>query len=191
MIDTLRVIYRNGIWFFSGLLLSNIVSGNPLDMVMENVKNKFPGIDHISIERWAELSKNQLDDWLIIDVRKTEEYQKSHIAGAILVSPDASVEKVNTVIAQYFSSKKKKPSNILFYCSVGYRSSALIVRLQKSMSSPRDLRLYNLEGGIFSWANNGLPVSIKDEQGNNIHIEGGSPADVIHPYNWLWGRLLD
>lgn len=191
MIDTLRVIYRNGIWFFSGLLLSNIVSGNPLDMVMDNVKNKFPGIDHISIERWAELSKNQLDDWLIIDVRKTEEYQKSHIAGAILVSPDASVEKINTVITQYFSSKKKKPSNILFYCSVGYRSSALIVRLQKSMSSPRDLRLYNLEGGIFSWANNGLPVSKKDEQGNNIHIEGGSPADVIHPYNWLWGRLLD
>ena len=191
MIDTLRMIYRNGIWFLSGMLLSNIVCSNPLDVIIDNVRDKYPKVDHIPIERWSELSKIELNDWLIVDVRQTEEYQKSHIADAILVSPDISVEEFNNVITQYFSSKKKKPGNILFYCSVGYRSSALINRLQKSIRSFQDLDLYNLEGGIFSWANNGFLVSIKDEQGNNIPIEGGSPADVIHPYNWLWGRLLD
>ena len=57
------------------------------------------------------------------------------------------------------------------------------------MTGPRDAagdeaagfeHVYNLEGGIFQWANEGRAL-----------YRAGEPAEKVHPYNRTWGRLLD
>ena len=42
-------------------------------------------------------------------------------------------------------------------------------------------RVYNLEGGIFEWANRGHPVY--DVRGNRTR--------GVHPYDRIWGRMLN
>ena len=39
--------------------------------------------------------------------------------------------------------------------------------------------VYNLEGSIFAWANEGRPV-----------YRGKERVQVVHPYDKIWGRLL-
>ena len=65
---------------------------------------------------------------------------------------------------------------IVTYCSVGYRSSAVAERLEEQGYT----RVWNLEGSIFEWANQGLPV-----------VRDGEEVSQVHPYNRRWGRLLD
>jgi len=76
---------------------------------------------------------------------------------------------------------------VVCYCSVGYRSSYLAQQLQCELDKPVYLEkkskvmVYNLEGSIFKWANEG-----KDLEGNK-----GFKTVVVHPYNVIWGKLLN
>lgn len=45
----------------------------------------------------------------------------------------------------------------------------------------KELYIYNLEGGLFQWANEGREVV--DNQGGAIRM--------VHPYNSFWGKLLN
>ena len=69
-----------------------------------------------------------------------------------------------------------KDKSIVTYCSVGYRSAAFAKRL--SQAGYRNGT--NLEGSIFRWANENRPL-----------VRDGGPTDKVHPYNRLWGLLLD
>ncbi len=40
--------------------------------------------------------------------------------------------------------------------------------------------MQNLKGSIFQWANEGRPV-----------VRDGEPVREVHPYDAVWGRLLD
>ncbi|MFQ5964533.1 MAG: hypothetical protein ACE5KZ_09635 [Candidatus Scalinduaceae bacterium] len=40
-------------------------------------------------------------------------------------------------------------------------------------------RVYNLEGSIFKWANEGKPL-----------IQGHTTVQKVYPYNAYWGKLL-
>lgn len=70
---------------------------------------------------------------------------------------------------------------------MGYRSSALAQELLSEMRKPAyeeiksKIRIYNLEGSIFKWANEG-----KDLEDNR-----GRKTTVAHPYSSLWGNLLN
>ena len=64
---------------------------------------------------------------------------------------------------------------VVLYCSVGYRSSEMAGYLQKRGFD----KVYNLEGSIFAWANEGRPV-----------YRGGERVHEVHPYDRVWGRLL-
>ena len=64
---------------------------------------------------------------------------------------------------------------IVLYCSVGHRSSDLAQFLMKKGYT----EIYNLEGSIFAWANEGRPV-----------YRGKEQVQVVHPYDKTWGRLL-
>lgn len=44
-----------------------------------------------------------------------------------------------------------------------------------------DVQVYNLEGSIFKWANEGRPLV--DPTGNT--------AKLCHPYSAVWGKLLN
>ena len=59
---------------------------------------------------------------------------------------------------------------------MGYRSARIADRLETA--GFRDVR--NLTGSIFQWANEGRPV-----------VRDGEPVREVHPYDAVWGRLLD
>ena len=65
---------------------------------------------------------------------------------------------------------------IVVYCSVGYRSSQLAEKLRaRSIEN-----VFNLEGSLFQWANEGRSLYRGDER---VH--------EAHPYDEEWGQLLD
>ncbi len=108
-------------------------------------------------------------DWLVIDARELEEYEVSHLNNALFVGyENFSPEKLG---------EWPKESNIVLYCSVGYRSERVGEMLLKAGFE----NVYNLRGGIFEWINTGYPVV--DEAGNLVKI--------IHPYNEIWGKWVN
>ncbi len=105
---------------------------------------------------------------VLLDVREEQEYRVSHLPDAIRVAPGGD----NSALPEHVG----KDTPIVAYCSVGYRSSALVERLRRA--GYRDVR--NLEGSIFEWANKGYPL-----------YRNGEEVREVHPYNERWGRLLD
>ena len=111
---------------------------------------------------------------VLFDTRKSDEYKMSHLRSAIRLDPDMDA-------AQFFKEYGAQIDNkeVVFYCSVGYRSSIFIERLQKQIAPTDTLSLTNLQGGIFRWYNEKNPVV--DHQGE---------TDAIHPYDNFWGKLI-
>ena len=133
------------------------------------VRSRFPEV--------AQLSTGELAAWLgdpkrpppiLLDVRTEKEFAVSHLRGAMRVEPSA---KADEVLARLPAGRP-----VVAYCSVGYRSSALAERLKKAGVGA----IYNLEGSIFQWANEGRPLEAD-----------GHPADKVHPYNAKFGKMLD
>lgn len=139
------------------------------DAMLTLVRTRFPKV--------AQLSTAELDAWLqdpkrakpqVLDAREPAEFAVSHLAGAIRVSPDATAKEILA------SVDAGRP--IVVYCSVGYRSSRLAARLLEA--GRKDVS--NLEGSIFTWANEGRPL-----------VAGaGKATRLVHPFDRVYGRLL-
>ncbi len=127
------------------------------------IEKKFPDIERITIN---DLKTRDLNDIILVDVRKKKEFLVSHIPGAVNLTDPFD-------IAELASGSKK---DIVVYCSVGYRSAAVVNEL-KNLGIKNAV---NLEGSIFAWANAGLPLV----------NQTGSTREV-HPYDEYWGQLLD
>ena len=148
---------------------------------LKMIRAKFPEV--------AQLSTDSLQAWLdepgqaeeelsrsgqapsnrpvLLDVREQEEYEVSHLKGALrAASEKEALEALEGVLPD-------RP--VVLYCSVGYRSSEMAGFLQKRGFD----KVYNLEGSIFAWANEGKPV-----------YRGGERVQVVHPYDRVWGKLL-
>ncbi len=107
-------------------------------------------------------------DYVILDTREKEEYDISHIEGAIWVGyDDFDLARVAGI------SKNKK---VLTYCSVGYRSERIGEQLQKAGYQD----VYNLYGSIFSWINSGYPLVNKNKE----------PVKKVHGFNQRWGKWV-
>ena len=139
--------------------------------VLKNaIRLKYPGVRRITTEQLAAwLADPRRAQPVLLDVRTPAEWNVSHLAGARRVDPGASGEAAGAGI----------PHNapIVTYCAVGYRSSEFARRLQAAGFG----NVYNLEGSIFEWANQGRPL---------VDAEG-QRAERVHPYNGWWGRLLN
>jgi len=116
------------------------------------------------IETAALAERMQRPGLLLLDVRTEDEFATSHLRGAVRVDPD----RPNL-------DALPDADEAVVYCSVGWRSAAVGEQLEA-----RGVRVRNLAGGIFAWANEGRPV----------YREGRRVNDV-HPYDATWGRLLD
>jgi rhodanese-related sulfurtransferase len=149
------------------IILSSCNQQAPLswDQITAEIKHKFNTVNHITVEEFFNNPGNY-EDSLVIDVRDQAEYEVSHIPGAIHM-PHA--ENIAALAIE-------KDKNIIVYCSVGYRSAIVAQQLQKLGFN----NVTNLEGSIFSWANQGLPMN------NQIGI-----TKEVHPYNQHWGQLLE
>ena len=105
---------------------------------------------------------------LLIDVRTRQEYEVSHLPGAVWAETP-----------QQIASALREASNgqtVVLYCSVGVRSSKAAATLMRSGRA----NVFNLQGSIFQWANEGRPLVANDHA---VH--------VVHPYNERWGVLLN
>lgn len=110
------------------------------------------------------------DTILILDTRKKEEFDISHIKDAIWVGykafePDSILRKIPA-----------KDTPIMVYCSIGVRSEDIGERLQKAGYT----NIKNLYGGIFEWKN----------QGNAVYNNEQMETDSVHTFNKQWGKLL-
>jgi rhodanese-related sulfurtransferase len=88
---------------------------------------------------------DQRKDLYLLDVRTLGEYQQVRLGGARLIPIDQLVKRLVEV-------PKDRP--VLVYCAVGSRSAQVVNYLARR-GYPE---LYNLKGGIYSWAQKGYPV---------------------------------
>lgn len=143
------------------------VSAQTRDSIREVIRKKFPDVRQLSTADLAAwLADTNRPAPFLVDAREPEEFQVSHLRGA------RNLTAVKAVKAAVQSGAPP----VVVYCSVGYRSSALVEKLQKAGLT----NVFNLEGSIFAWANEGRPV----QRGTNVVQE-------VHPYSAKWGALLD
>jgi len=132
------------------------------------IADRFPETPSITTTELSKMLTEPSPPLLLIDARTPEEYDVSHLRGALnLESADAAA----AWIAQQDGS-----AIVVAYCSVGYRSAALVTELRGRGIT----QAVNLEGSIFAWANEGRPV-----------YQGDSQVDTVHPFDASWGALLD
>ncbi len=132
------------------------------------IKFKFKSVKAIKISEFARwLDEEGLRKPLIIDARSGEEYAVSHIKSAQHID----VDNLNLVELREVTLD----TPIVVYCSVGYRSAIV----SQKLSSAGYQNVFNLNGGIFQWANQGYPIFQNQHQ-----------VEIVHPYNSIWGKLL-
>ena len=139
--------------------------------VHQALSKKFDEVSHLSAEQLESLPSEQV---LILDVREAEEYAVSHLDNALRVDPGIS----NRQFMQQFESDLQNKI-VIFYCSVGYRSSDLAEDLQEGLVQNGAKAVYNLEEGIFGWHNADMPL-----------VNDTGKTSRIHPYDDHWGRLI-
>jgi phage shock protein E len=85
------------------------------------------------------------DGLYLLDVRTPGEYRQARLEGARLIPIDQLVNRLPEL-------PKDRP--ILVYCAVGSRSAQVVNYLARQ-GYPE---VYNLYGGIYSWAQKGFPI---------------------------------
>jgi rhodanese-related sulfurtransferase len=133
----------------------------------QQIRSRFPDVHQLSTAGLAkDLESSQSGPPVLIDSRSEIEYAVSHLRGAQRAETVSEVEAIT----------EQRDTFIVVYCSVGYRSS----RLAEDLMNAGFTNVFNLEGSIFKWANEGRPV-----------YRDGQPVAEVHPYDDDWGRLLD
>jgi rhodanese-related sulfurtransferase len=135
----------------------------------QEIQDRFPSVRGISTaELAAWLEGPNLSRPLVLDVRAWEEFSVSHLPGAVH-APTAA--KAIEVVSAHTNAIPA-----VVYCSLGYRSAELVDQLQALGFT----NLFNLEGSIFRWANEGRPL-----------FRGTTLVKGVHPFDEEWGRYLD
>jgi len=118
----------------------------------------------------AQKAYNQIDSVIFLDARKREEFETSHIPGALWIGYGEELD-----LSRVEDLPRDTP--IVIYCSVGYRSDKVGHMLAEKRGFKR---VENLYGSIFEWANQGLPLENSQ----------GEPTHRLHTYNKQWSRWV-
>lgn len=142
-----------------------------LENVREEVKATFPSVKQLSTSALAVRLANR-DSLVLLDVREPQEYAVSHLPGAVRVDP----KPVETSIAPANDLTGK---TVVFYCSVGVRSSRLAQKLQPELLRKGTASVFNLDGGIFAWHDEARPLA-----------NSNGATDFVHPFDQKYRKLL-
>lgn len=158
------------------MCLAVTACGDEIDMesIKKKTKKQFPDLIHVEPEK-VQTWLNEKEKVILLDVREKAEFQVSHLQGAKNVSPDAGADGV----LKSLLADKPADVKVVLYCSVGVRSANMAKRLADAGVK----EIYNMNGSIFQWANEGRPV-FQGEKDNEKKV------DKVHPYNRKWGKLL-
>lgn len=141
-----------------------------LKSIMQFVRLRFSTVRPLSTSTLAQwLEKTDCSNRsLLLDARDIDEFNVSHLTNAQHIDPNAPNW---SMVSDY-----PKDTSIVVYCSVGYRSAQLAQQLQEQGFS----NVWNLEGSIFQWANEGRSLYNLEEK----------LTTEVHPYNAQWEKLL-
>ncbi|WP_231717744.1 rhodanese-like domain-containing protein [Nonlabens sp. YIK11] len=148
------------VMFFMGVAVGEAQS---IDDVLKKYNTQ--SVPYISVQ---ELKMNY-QDYIILDTRKLEEFEVSHLPNAIWAG-----ESLKDWKGLAKTANKNKP--IVVYCTVGVRSENYGEKLQEAGFS--DVK--NLYGSIFAWKDAGYEVV--DQQ--------GKPTEDVHTYSKAWAKYL-
>ena len=156
----------------AGLALLFAVAGcapDALDWgtVERMIAAEFPAVPGLTTRALAARLAADPAGVVLLDARAAGEFAVSHLPGAHHVGSDAAAASRLAAAAP--------GATVVAYCSVGYRSAALVARLRGLGHA----NAVNLEGSIFRWAAEGRPV-----------YRGGARVAQVHPYDDAWGALL-
>ena len=115
--------------------------------LLSNSFNKYESISPL-----IAVTKMNGENTVVIDVRDTHEFIKSHIEGAVNV-PLGKIEE------QLASLEKYKKQTLIVTCQTGARSVAACKTLTKAGFE----RVFNMVGGMQSWEDNKLPIKISSK----------------------------
>lgn len=145
-----------------------------LDEVEKKVTADYPSVQHVLPDSLPAAEAGG-GDVLLIDVREEAEFAVSHLPGAIRVDPGMAPEEFMAAFGNKVTGKQ-----VLFYCSVGVRSSDMAQRVGAQLAAAGAKGVANLSGGIFRWHNE-----------NRVLMSNAGRTDLVHPYNRKWGALID
>ncbi len=132
------------------------------------IRRYFPEVPALTpAELAARLADAEQQPPVLLDARSLEEQAVSMLPAAHAVDPESKAEDV----LQRFPPDR----DLVVYCAAGYRAA----RLARRLIAAGRRRVFNLDGGIFAWANAGLPLE-KD----------GQPAAHVHAVHPVFSRLL-
>lgn len=139
----------------------------------QEIARKFSSIPHIP----PHPDEIDLKDPAVVlfDVREASEHEVAHIPGSIRVSPGISGRQFAQRYGDLIKGKR-----VVFYCAVGYRSSALAARVAHQIKATGATGVANLRGGIFALHND-----------NRALVDAHGPTPYVHPYNAWWSRYLE
>lgn len=144
-----------------------------LEEMARRVETEFPNVAHLRVGELAARSGAVERLWLF-DVRESDEFDVSHLNGAARMAPN-----IGSAAALRQIGVRAEGAVVVFYCSVGQRSSRLAARTQRGLEALGARVVLNLRGGIFAWHNDARPL-----------VDRFGPTPYVHPYNETWRRLL-
>lgn len=144
-----------------------------LDSVQSQVRRDYRDVGHLSSGALADMVRGE-ENVLLFDVREPEEFAVSHIPGAHRVDPGMS----RTAFLQRYGDKVAGRV-VVFYCSVGVRSSQMAQAVQAGLEKKGAKNVFNLDGGVFGWHNE--KRKLENEKGETPYV---------HPYDSRWGKLV-
>lgn len=146
---------------------------SPLEPLEARFAQQFGEIAHLEAADVARELSASPGDMVIIDTRQPAEYAVSHLPGAKRVDPGSGLE------AALATAGDVSGKTVVFYCTVGYRSSTLATRMQNALKAAGAKTIGNLRGGVLGWHNKGLPL-----------VDDKGETSFVHPYSNAWAAYL-
>ena len=149
-------------FLFIVLVQTNMWTQTRMDKTLKKFNKE--SVPYIKVE---DLPKESV---VLLDTRKREEYDVSHLKNAIWVGHQEFNE--NDVLKEV----PNKNDSIVVYCSIGVRSE----NIGEKLIAMGYKNVQNLYGGIFEWKNNDGKVYDQQEK----------ETDSVHAFSKHWGKLL-
>ncbi|KAM8797471.1 uncharacterized protein ACNFOS_009417 [Eudromia elegans] len=156
-----------------------------MDLAIKWVQKSFPNVESVSTETLQSWLEEKPEELLVLDIRKADEFEVSHLPGAIRIDPENN--NIQEILQKHLQKEPEKQKRVVCYCTVGYRASLTAQSLNEFLSSECGqrlkpfLKIYNAEGGLAKWAREGKGMVDKWERSTHL----------VHPYNAEWAKLLE
>lgn len=138
-----------------------------LETLLEKVDRDFPNVPQVTTREVAERLGNG-EKISLFDVRTREEFEASHLPGAILLED-------NLPALAALSMLKAAQGRPILYCSVGYRAA----QMAEALNDVGWTNATVLRGSIFQWVQESRPIE-------------GAPGKVplVHPHSYSYTHLV-